>query len=212
MTGPASLERGYRRVLACYPRAFRRENEQEIITVLMATAREGQQRPGLAESVDLVRGALRMWLRPGPGRPPRTVLNAVKLMYAGAALDLAALIIVVVTAGRVRSAMVSRDPAQWNFVLTHLVAVEVFGPIAIGVWLWMAWANGRGHDWARGVFTTFLGLTTLSLLGWLAGSAVLYATADLIAVTVLWLVQMAAMVLIFSRKSASYYRHEPAER
>src|SRR5215467_12222273 len=38
MTEQAGLERGYRRVLACYPRAFRRANEEEILAVLLATA------------------------------------------------------------------------------------------------------------------------------------------------------------------------------
>jgi hypothetical protein len=28
----AALERGFRRLLACYPRAYRRENEEEICT------------------------------------------------------------------------------------------------------------------------------------------------------------------------------------
>jgi len=75
MTGQADLERGYRRVLACYPRSFRRESEQEILAVLMASAREGQQRVGLAESADLVRGGLRMRLRPGPPRWPSAHLR-----------------------------------------------------------------------------------------------------------------------------------------
>jgi hypothetical protein len=30
MTDSEALERGYRRILACYPRAFRRESEEEI--------------------------------------------------------------------------------------------------------------------------------------------------------------------------------------
>ena len=34
----ASLERGYRRRLAWYPRWFRRENEDEILAVLLACA------------------------------------------------------------------------------------------------------------------------------------------------------------------------------
>jgi hypothetical protein len=42
MTGSSPLERGYRRVLACYPKAFRRESEEEILAVLLATAQEGQ--------------------------------------------------------------------------------------------------------------------------------------------------------------------------
>ena len=38
MTDSSPLERRYRRVLACYPKAFRRESEDEILAVLLATA------------------------------------------------------------------------------------------------------------------------------------------------------------------------------
>jgi hypothetical protein len=89
----ADLERGYRRLLACYPRSFRRATEDEILAVLLDTAREGQRRVGLAETVDLLRGALRMHL--GLSRSPRTVLAAIRLMYLGAAAELAALITIV---------------------------------------------------------------------------------------------------------------------
>jgi hypothetical protein len=50
-------------LLAFYPKAFRREHEQEIPSVLMAAATEGQQRPRLAESADLLRNAIFMRLR-----------------------------------------------------------------------------------------------------------------------------------------------------
>ncbi len=59
----AQLERGYRRLLVLYPKAFRREHEQELLSVLMAGAAEGQRRPGVAESFDLVRHAIFMRLR-----------------------------------------------------------------------------------------------------------------------------------------------------
>jgi hypothetical protein len=36
MTESAGLERGYRRLLACYPRAYRRDHADEILAVLMA--------------------------------------------------------------------------------------------------------------------------------------------------------------------------------
>ena len=38
MSGPPPLERRYRRLLACYPKAFRRDSGDEIIAVLLATA------------------------------------------------------------------------------------------------------------------------------------------------------------------------------
>jgi hypothetical protein len=57
------LERLYRRLLAFYPKAFRREHEQEMLSVLMAGAAEGQGRPSLGEATDLVSNALfmRLW-------------------------------------------------------------------------------------------------------------------------------------------------------
>jgi len=64
MTGAAGLERGYRRLLACYPAWFRSEHGEELVGVLLAGARDGQQRPGLAESASLLRSALGMRLRP----------------------------------------------------------------------------------------------------------------------------------------------------
>jgi len=80
----ASLERGYRRLLAWYPKWFRLQNTEEILAVLMACAQEGQTRPSLEATVDLLKGAARMRLRPTPGQP-RTVSAAVWLMIAGAA-------------------------------------------------------------------------------------------------------------------------------
>ena len=63
MSDRAGLERRYRRLLACYPRRFRREHEQEILAVLMAGADEGQQRPGLGETANLAKHAF--WMRLG---------------------------------------------------------------------------------------------------------------------------------------------------
>ena len=65
MTGSAGLEHGYRRLLAWYPRAFRRDHADEILGVLMASAGEGQRRPRLAEAADLLWSGLKMRLR-GP--------------------------------------------------------------------------------------------------------------------------------------------------
>jgi hypothetical protein len=58
MTDQEHLERGYRRLLAWYPRAFRQQNGQEILAVLLACARDGQRRPGLAQAADLIRSGL----------------------------------------------------------------------------------------------------------------------------------------------------------
>ena len=65
MTGASGLEQGYRRLLAWYPGAFRRDHADEILGVLMASAGEGQRRPRLAEAADLLWSGLTMRLR-GP--------------------------------------------------------------------------------------------------------------------------------------------------
>jgi hypothetical protein len=48
------LERRYLRLLRWYPRAFRRNREQEMLAVLMAGSREGQQWPRMVEVFDLI--------------------------------------------------------------------------------------------------------------------------------------------------------------
>ena len=62
MSDSTQLERRYRRLLAFYPKAFRRDHEQEMIAVLLAGAAEGQRRPSLDEAVDLVSNAIFMRL------------------------------------------------------------------------------------------------------------------------------------------------------
>jgi hypothetical protein len=83
----ASLERGYRRLLAWYPKWFRLQNTEEILAVLMACAQDDQKRPSLEAAVDLLKGAARMRLRPRPGQP-RTVFAAVRLLRLGAVAEL----------------------------------------------------------------------------------------------------------------------------
>ena len=199
-------------MLACYPKAFRCTNGDEILAVLMATAAEGQRRAGLAESADLIRGALRMHL--GMSRSPRPVLNAVRLMCLGAVLELAVLVTVVVTLGSVRSAVVQGiSTAQWHTVMfTQIVPMEAGAPIVAGVWLGLACANGRGYDWARPAFMALTGLLLAVLLISLGEGAALSAPADLIAMTVPWLAGLAAMVLIFSTAAEPYYQQEPAQQ
>jgi hypothetical protein len=209
MADSASLERGYRRLLAYYPRAFRRENEEEILAVLMACAQDGQTRPTLEASIDLLKGAARMRLRPRAGQP-RTVVAAVRLMWAGAAAELAALITVVVTAASVRSAVLHSYPAAASAAMSHVVIDEVGMPLLIGVWLFLAWAISRGRDAARFGFTSFFLLITMALIIAQAQGGAVYAPADLIAGTAAWLIALAAVVLIFVPASNRYFRQQAA--
>ena len=212
----SQLERGYRRVLACYPKAFRRESGEEILAVLMATAGEGQRRVGLAESADLIMGALRMHF--GLSRSPRPVRNAVRLMCLGAVLTLAVLVTVLVTLGGVRPAAAHDLAAgQWPTVmLTQVGPWLASAPIGAGLWLWLAWANGRGYHWARPAFVAFFCVLTVVVffgLGEGGGEDALpYTWADLIAAALPWLAGAAAALLISSETASPYYQQEPAQQ
>jgi hypothetical protein len=216
MSGPARLERGYRRLLACYPRAYRRENEEEILAVLLACAPNGQQRPGLAVSADLIKGALRMRLRPA-ARMPRAVQTAVRLMCAGVAAELGYLIINVATAGSVGSAYAREYPPGASAAVHHAVTVQlvkddVVTAIGIAVWLLLAWALVRGHNLARFAFAAYFGFHCLNMLQAIGQGAAANAQADMTAAFVVWLLMLAASVLLFTRGSNRYYRPKPAGR
>ncbi|MEV0596613.1 hypothetical protein [Nonomuraea cavernae] len=58
-----SLEARYRRLLACYPHDHRTRHEEDMIGVLLAGSRPGQSRPHIADTADLLAGAVRMHCR-----------------------------------------------------------------------------------------------------------------------------------------------------
>ncbi|MGH3298744.1 MAG: hypothetical protein ACRDP7_43835 [Trebonia sp.] len=120
----AKLERAYRRLIRFYPRSFRRENTEEIIAVLLATAREDQRRPSITEAADLLRGALRMQL--GLSRCPRTVLASVRLMDLGALAQAAVLVSLLLTAGDIQSS------ARAAWAVSTAITVDV-GVILVAI-------------------------------------------------------------------------------
>jgi len=66
MNDAVFLERRYRRLLGWYPASFRKENEDEVLGVLMASARDGKRWPSAAEAADVLLSALRMRFRLPP--------------------------------------------------------------------------------------------------------------------------------------------------
>ena len=65
--GAAVLERRYRRLLRCYPPAHRAFHREEMLGVLLATARPGQRTPGLGQTVNLAACGLVIRVRRIPG-------------------------------------------------------------------------------------------------------------------------------------------------
>jgi len=157
---------------------------------------------------------------PSPARKPARVPTptavraAVGLMCLGAVLTLADVVTVLVTLGGVRSAAAhDLGAGQWPFVmLTRVDFWLASAPVGAGVWLCLAWANGRGYHWARTAFVAFFVLLTIVPFFGLGRGALPSTRADVLATAVLWLVGLVAMALIFSQTASPYYQRRAATR
>ena len=104
-----------------------------------------------------------------PLRPPAPapVLTAVKLMYAGAAVNAVAVIISLSLISGIRAALRKANPgltaAQVRDLNTLIALAIAVGLVVIALWLWMARTNGQGRTWARILSTVLFGLATLEL-------------------------------------------------
>ena len=170
-----------------------------------------------AVTADIPAGPVRAH-SPNPARKPAgmpmptAVRGAVGLMCAGAVLTLADVGIVLVTLGGVRWAAAHDVGAgQWPFaMLTRVDFWLVSAPVGAGVWLWLAWANGRGYQWARAGFVAFFVLLTIVPFVGLSRDALPYTWRDVLATAVLWLAGLATMGLIFSQTASRYYQRRAA--
>jgi hypothetical protein len=190
MSGSAGLERRYRRLLAWYPRAFRREYGEELLAVLMACADEGQQRPRLGEATDLIRSAIWMRLRPRVPASHPTVLWGVRMMSVCAVLRLLGVPLLPAGPG-------------------NAYPLEI--GISWGMFALFAWASGRAHNWGRVLFAVWFGLHSVVLFYDIAHvSASSAPVRTVIASVVFWLVELSAVVLLFSKQSGTYYQHKAA--
>jgi hypothetical protein len=221
VTGQAGLEQRYRRLLAWYPRAFRRENGPEILAVLMACARDGQRRPGLAEYANLIGNGLLLRLRPGVPRSARTMRAAVWLMYAGAAVS---------TLNLINAVYLYIAMASIGYKLQHVRLPELTGyfqlaplrPLAvaegivgdlvvIALWLWMARSAGQRRNWARMAAATLFGLATLDIGVALADPRLISLAASLGGLPVLaltWPVGVAATCLLWLPSSTAFFNRQ----
>ncbi len=153
-----------------------------------------------------------------PQRPPQpqTVVNAVRLMFAGAALGVLGVIFTLAFSGRIKRA-VGKAAVKSNATLRSegkktLTVAEIHSlesatvailviVLIVGVllWLWMAWANGKGGSWARIVATVLFALNTIYLV--LVASR---AAVTAIFVGLSWLIGLAVIFLLWRRESSAY--------
>lgn len=104
---------------------------------------------------------------------PSTIRTAVRLMWVGAALSLLGALTIFFVTDQIRDEVRTSEPSLTSSEVDSAVAVLVTftvisGLVTVGLWLWMAIANGKGKNWAR-VVATVLGalnvLFTLASLG-----------------------------------------------
>jgi len=140
---------------------------------------------------------------------PSSVLNAVKLMYAGAAITTVAIIVSLLTIDSTRRAV--RKANDHSTLTAHqitqlanfvIVAGIVSSVIAVGLWLWMAWKTGQGRGWARIVCCVLFGLCTLDQLSLLKSGVAIGTIFEVVT----WLVGLGAIVLLWQRSSSEYFR------
>jgi hypothetical protein len=155
--GAAGLERGYRRLLACYPARFRGEHGEELVGVLLAGARDGQQRPGLAESASLLRSALGMRLRPdtSPAAGQGWADALAVFSLAGPVFLLATTVLAALT---------------WSFAYGHNFLTAPLGLpgfwITLGVQAVLGALVLAGLRWAAVVVTAAAGVCSLTFYLW----------------------------------------------
>jgi hypothetical protein len=145
---------------------------------------------------------------PEPEPMPSTVRNAVRLMYAGAVISGIDLVVSLITAGQVSSAIQSNNP-HWshakveNAAHSEITASVVIWLVTIGFWFVMARTNQAGRGWARIVATSLSVISTLSFVEAIIEPAAL--VSKLVYVP-LWLVGVGAVIFLWRPATTAYIR------
>jgi hypothetical protein len=146
-----------------------------------------------------------------PAQPP-SMRTAVRLMWAGAGLSALSLVVTLITLSSLRShlrtQLAKSNPtfsnSDFNTTYHAVVGGAVIGAvIAIALWLWMAWKNGRGRGWARIVATVLGGLNLISSVYTIAVGHSL-AISEVLTVVDL-ILAVAILVLLWRRESSDFY-------
>jgi tRNA A-37 threonylcarbamoyl transferase component Bud32 len=146
------------------------------------------------------------WSMPPRPRIPGSVLTAVRLMYAGAAVSLVNVVVSLAAINQIKTAFEAQHPladnAAQGVAALAAAAVIISGVVAIGVWLTLASASRRGRSWPRTAGTILFALDTLFLLGTL-GRAGIPATKTFGVLT--WLIGLIAVICLWRRESGDYF-------
>jgi hypothetical protein len=142
---------------------------------------------------------------------PSQVANAVKVMYLGAATSILGIIVDILTVNATKSAIERRshkltvsqvDAAQHALIAGFIVG----GLIAAAAWILIARNCQGGKNWARITGTVLFAIATIDtivgLTAPLAGAVKLWGV-------LVWLVGLAAVVLLWQRPSSEFFTASP---
>jgi len=142
-----------------------------------------------------------------PAAPP-SVLNAVKLMYVGAAVSTVSLVISLVDISGTKAAIKKARPnltaTQVNQLNTFIIALALIaGVVGVALWLWMSRANSQGKNWARILSTVLFGLATLDLFGVLSQPK---TVLGLVFPLLTWLIGAGAVFFLWRSESSAFFK------
>jgi hypothetical protein len=142
-----------------------------------------------------------------PPAPP-SIRTAVRLMYVGAGLAALGFIVGLVTIGSLKQDIINASTKPLTTAQLHaaevigVATIVILGLIGIGLWLWMARANGAGKSWARIVASVLFGLNTLGLLAAVARpNAIGTKIFDILG----WAVGLGATIFLWRRDSSDFF-------
>jgi O-antigen/teichoic acid export membrane protein len=146
------------------------------------------------------------------GPAPTPVINAVRLMFARAALGVLSLIVLLATKDSLKKEILKKnrnaDAAKLDSLLNTAVAVAiVFGIIFIVLYVLLALQVRKGKNWARIVTWVVAGLGVLSALGSLAQpEPALSRVIGLLS----GVIDIAIIILLAQGASSQYFRRIPS--
>jgi hypothetical protein len=161
----------------------------------------GQQPPGAYG------GGYRQPPQP-PTEQPRTIRIAVALMFVGAALSFFGLIASFSQTEEMEEMIAEEFPSLTEDEVDTAVSQGqaqgvVGGLVGVGLWIWMAIANGQGKNWARITGTVFGGIHIVTVLIFMAVFPMpsLTTALSLASITLAGII----VILMFLRESSDYY-------
>jgi len=147
------------------------------------------------------------------GQAPTSVINAVRLMFAGAGVTAIGVIVALTTTGSLRPSIKADNPgftaSQVNVTANiYIATIVVVGLIGIGLWIWMAFMNKAGKNWARITGTVFFAIATVILLTSFARFGL---DGSRIITVIVWLIGLAAVVLLWRRESSDFFKGQSGQ-